>query len=175
MPLARLLLANANLELLDAAIADQARLGQLLGAAVADDWAGFPEALPFLRDTYTKNPSARTWGTVFFLLDEPRTLIGMGGYKCEPSPAGVVEIGYAIAPAFRRGGLATEAARQLVARAFADPRVVAVDAQTLGSSNPSTRVLEKLGMQRIGDRADPEHGTIWHWRLQRPAGPSRRL
>jgi [ribosomal protein S5]-alanine N-acetyltransferase len=90
----------------------------------------------------------------------------MGGFKGPPS-AGAVEIGYAIAPTLQRRGLATAAARQLVERAFADPNVGAVDAHTLAQRNASVRVLEKLGMQRIGEVPDHEHGAIWHWRIRR--------
>jgi ribosomal-protein-alanine N-acetyltransferase len=104
-----LILVSASFELIDAAIADEPRLERLLGATVADGWAGFPEALPALRDSYARNPPGHPWGTLLFLLDDPRTLVGLGGYKGGPSDEGAVEIGYAIAPAFRGRGLATVA------------------------------------------------------------------
>jgi RimJ/RimL family protein N-acetyltransferase len=158
---------SATVELLDAAIADPARLSALLGATLAENWAGLPEALPLLRDTQANTPAAASWGTVLFLLDAPRTLVGMGGYKGEPSADGVVEVGYAIAPAFQQRGLATAAARELVRRAFSDPRVRAVDAHTLAHENPSTRVLQKLGMRRIAEQNDAMGGDAWQWRLER--------
>jgi len=166
---ARLLLVNATLELLDAAVEDATRLGELLGASLADDWAGFPQVLPRLRELHAENPHT-SWGTVLFLLATPRTLVGMGGYKGEPSLEGLVEIGYAVAPAFRGRGLATEAARALVARAFADPRVQAVTAHTLAEKNPSTGVLEKAGFRRVGEQHDPDVGALWRWQLDRAAG-----
>jgi ribosomal-protein-alanine N-acetyltransferase len=164
---ARLRLLDGTFELLDAAIEDNARLERLLEATVADGWAGFPEALPGLRNAYRPGELGSLWGAILFVLDRPRTLVGLGGYKGGPSAEGVVEIGYAIAPAFRGRGLATSAARQLVRRAFEDSGVRAVDAHTLGHPNPSTRVLERLGFERIGERDDPEDGPIWHWRIQR--------
>jgi len=170
----RLILVQATYELIDAAIDDPVRLGQLLRAEVADDWPGFPESLSGLRNAYSAGRDGYAWGTVLFVLEEPRTLVGMGGYKGDPTPEGVVEIGYAIAPAFQGRGLATEGAGQLIRQAFADPRVRAVDAHTLAAANPSTRVLEKLGLQRIAEKHDPDDGPIWQWRIQRPspAGPS---
>jgi RimJ/RimL family protein N-acetyltransferase len=138
-----ILLVDATLELLDAAIEDEARLGELLGATVAEGWADFPEVLPRLRDALRQGGIAHGWGTILFVLQEPRTLVGFGGYKGAPSEEGVVEIGYAVAPGFRRRGIAGEVVRLLVARAFAEPRVRAVIAQTLAESNPSTRVLQK--------------------------------
>jgi RimJ/RimL family protein N-acetyltransferase len=165
----QLILVDATFELLDAAIEDQLRLGRLLGAAVADGWAGFPESMVVLRSWYGQGRSASRWGTLLLVLTEPKTLVGLGGYKGGPSPEGVVEIGYAIAPFFRGRGLATEAVRQMVDRAFDDPRVVAVEAHTLAHPNPSTRVLEKAGFDRVGEHQDREDGPIWQWRRRRPA------
>ena len=161
-------LVSATVDLLDAAIEDQLRLGRLLGAAIADDWAGFPESLPGLRSSCARGPGGGSWGTFLFVHQDPRTLVGMGGFKGGPSREGVVEIGYAIAPAFQGRGLATEAARQMVERAFADPAVRAVDAHTLAEENPSTGILRKLGFARIGEQVDPDDGPIWHWRVGRP-------
>ena len=144
-------------------------LEALLGVAVADGWAGFPEALPVLHASYADNPSGVTWGSLFFVYPQVRTLVGFGGFKGPPSSDGVVEIGYAIAPAFQGQGLATDAVAQMVQRAFADSVVRAVDAHTLGQANPSTRVLEKSGFRRIGEADDPDVGVVWHWRRERLA------
>lgn len=161
-------LLPATYEALDAAIAGDEALARHLGLPVAEGWTAFPEALPHLRGATVPGEPAPRWGSTFFVLDEPRTLVGIGGFKGAPSSEGIVEIGYAIAPSFRRRGLATEAARKLVASAFEDASVRAVDAQTLGETNPSTRVLERVGFRRIAELADPELGPLWHWRLVRP-------
>jgi RimJ/RimL family protein N-acetyltransferase len=165
----RLNLVDGNLELLTAAVAGGGALEALLGVSVADGWAGFPEALPVLRESYSNNPSGHRWGSLFFVDPRVRTLVGFGGFKGSPSSVGVVEIGYAIAPVFQGRGLATDAVAQMVQRAFADPIVRAVDAHTLGHANPSTRVLEKSGFRKIGEANDPDEGVIWHWRRERPA------
>jgi [ribosomal protein S5]-alanine N-acetyltransferase len=159
-----LLLVNATLATLDAAIDDPPALSALLAAELAEGWVGFPEALPRLRRALALRPDSE-WATVFFVLEEPRVLVGMGGYKDEPTAEGVVEIGYAIAPAYRGRGLATQAARALVERAFADREVAAVDAHTLGFPSASTRVLEKIGFERIAEASSSEHGPLWHWRI----------
>jgi RimJ/RimL family protein N-acetyltransferase len=116
-----------------------------------------------------RQPEIFGWGTALFVLDAPRTVCGMGGYKGPPGAEGVVEIGYSIALSMRGRGLATEAARELVRIAFADARVVWVRAHTLAQHNPSTRVLEKVGFRKIGELLDPaEHpDPIWRWRLDR--------
>lgn len=163
----RLKLVDGNLELLTAALVGGDPLGALLGVSVADDWAGFPEALPVLRASYADDPKEHPWGALFFIEPHARVLVGLGGFKGPPSD-GVVEIGYAIAPAFQGQGLATDAVAQMVRRAFEDATVRAVDAHTLGQANPSTRVLEKSGFRRIGEADDPDAGVIWHWRRERP-------
>jgi len=164
----RLKLVDANLELLAAAVVGGDALEALLGVSIAEDWAGFPEALPLLRDSYAKNPSAHAWGSLFLIDPQTHTLVGFGGFKGPPSSDAAVEIGYAIAPAFQGQGLGTDAVTQMVQRGFADPIVRAVDAHTLGRANPSTRVLEKSGFRKIGEISDPDEGVVWHWRHERP-------
>ena len=74
----------------------------------------------------------------------------------------MVEIGYAIIPAYRRRGLATEAAQALLDFAFSHPHIERVDGHTLAERNGSTRVLEKIGMQHVGTAHDPDVGEVWH-------------
>ena len=163
----RLNLVDGTLALLTAALEGKGALEALLGVSIADGWEGFPEALPVICASYGTNPEARRWGSLFFIEPEVRTLVGFGGFKGPPSSEAVVEIGYAIAPAFRAKGLATDAVEQMVQRAFADTTIRAVDAHTLGQSNPSTRVLEKSGFQKIAEFDDPNDGLIWQWRRDR--------
>ena len=158
MTAADLNLVSAPFELLDAAIEDEPKLGRLLAATVADGWAGFPDSLPVLRNSCARNPPGHAWGTFFFVLDDPRTLVGLGGYKGGPSDEGIVEIGYAIAPAFRGRGLATAAVQEMVTRGFGDPQVRFIDAHTLAQPNASTRVLEKSGFEMLGALEDPDGG-----------------
>lgn len=163
----QLLLERMTVEALDAAMADVARLGEALKAGVAPGWEGFPEALPVLRKAEAERPSPSRFGSYFFVLDEPRTLVGMGGFKGEPNDDGSVEIGYAIAPSFQNQGLATRAVEDLKARAFADGRVRAILAHTLPVRTPSSRVLEKTGFAMLAERQDPEVGAVWLWCLDR--------
>jgi RimJ/RimL family protein N-acetyltransferase len=160
---------DGTLALLSAALEGRNALEGLLGASIAEGWEGFPEALPIVRASYEKNPDGHPWGSFFFIEPEVSTLVGFGGFKGPPSPDGVVEIGYAIAPAFRGQGLATDAVTQMVQRAFSDLAVRAVDAHTLGHDNPSTRVLQKAGFRKIAEIEDSDEGSIWQWRLERPA------
>jgi [ribosomal protein S5]-alanine N-acetyltransferase len=154
-------LLTPDLAVLDAALEGDEALGRVLDVKVAEGWNGFPDALRRTRDSVAERPGRVEWGTRFFLAREPPTLVGWGGFKGPPA-AGMVEIGYEIAPGWRGRGLATEAAGLLVAAAFDDPTVTDVIAHTLPERNASVRVLEKLGFARDGEIEDDEHvGAAW--------------
>ena len=126
----------------------------------------FPGSLARTRDAVAANPASARWGSRFFVLDEPRTLVGWGGFKGAPED-GAVEIGYAIAPACEGRGIATAAAAALVREAWADPGVEAVLAHTLPARGASVRVLENNGFVRDGENLDGDVGVVWRFRLER--------
>jgi RimJ/RimL family protein N-acetyltransferase len=105
------------------------------------------------------------WGTHLLVHRADGALVGLGGFK-GPPVEGTVEIGYGIAPAYRRRGLATEAAARLTSMA-ASGGAVTVQAHTLAQDNASTRVLARLGFQRAAEVDDPDDGPLWRW--ERPA------
>ncbi|MBI4943182.1 MAG: GNAT family N-acetyltransferase [Actinobacteria bacterium] len=85
--------------------------------------------------------------------------VGGIGFKTAPDVAGVVEVGYGLAPSVHGTGLATEAlagmldlARRLGLRA--------VTAETAATNVASRRVLEKNGFGLVGTEDD---GMLW-WR-----------
>lgn len=164
--MANILLIDANFELLDAARRTPARLAALLNAEIAEGWLEFPEALEIMCADYEKSPGAREWGTLFFIAEIPRRLVGWGGYKGAPNE-GAVEIGYAIAPGERGQGNATAAARAMIDRAFLSSKISAVIAHTLAEENASTKVLKNLGFERVAEFVDPEDGPVWGWRRER--------
>jgi RimJ/RimL family protein N-acetyltransferase len=92
--------------------------------------------------------------------------VGQCGFKGPPK-AGVVEIAYCIEPDFEGRGYATEAARALVAIAFASPEVRTVIAHTIAATNASSRVLQKAGFRNVGEVIDPEDGVVWRWERPR--------
>jgi len=147
-------------------VGDRPALGRALGCALAEGWDVFPASLRWTRDAVAADPSGARWGTRFFVLDAPPTLVGWGGFKGPPRD-GVVELGYAIAPSRRGRGLATAAVRELLHEAFAAPDVLAVIAHTLAEPGPSARVLEKTGFVHDGDVPDDRLGTTWRFRLER--------
>jgi len=160
-------LIPCELKHFEAILHDPKRLEGMLGVCVADGWMSFPEAIPHGYEYLKANPAALGWWMYLFIHAGDKMLIGLGGFKGKVDEAGMVEIGYEIAPDYRNRGLATEAAQGMVDYAFSQPEIKIVDAHTLAEINPSTSVLEKIGMKNIGTINDPEDGEIWHWRLER--------
>jgi len=94
-------------------------------------------------------------------------MVGIGGYKGNPDTNGMVEIGYSIANSYQNKGLGTQSAKILIDRAFKNQEIKLVRAHTLAYKNPSTRILQKVGMKRIAELEDLEDGTIWRWEIQK--------
>jgi DNA polymerase IV len=164
----RLTLLVPDVDVLDAAIAGPEALSRALdGAEVAEDWEVFDGAVTRTRETLARNPAGARWGTRLFVVEEePRTLAGWGGFKGAPDGDGTVELGYAVAPAFRRQGIASEAVRQMLDDAYGEEAVRSVIAHTLAERNPSTMVLERAGFAFEAEiSGDP---PTWRWRHTRP-------
>jgi ribosomal-protein-serine acetyltransferase len=93
--------------------------------------------------------------------------------------AGGVEIGYWIHPGHVRRGHATEVARQLCERAFAEPDVERVEIHHDRANVASGGVPPKLGFEHVADtrrepQAPSEEGVERVWRLSREAWTARR-
>lgn len=143
-------------ELADAAIHDKTKLGRMLDVKVPDD---FPNqsvrehVLPSKVTELQMDPSRGVWsGMIIHTADN--IIIGSMGYKSPPDTEGMVEIGYDIIPAYQGNGYATEMAKALIAWAFEQPLVRCITAECLPDNFPSVRVLEKVGMRRVGSSAD---------------------
>ena len=90
-------------------------------------------------------------------------VVGSAAFKGPPDADGVVEIAYGIAPGYQGRGLATEAARALVAFALERVDVTSIRAHTQPDNDASGRVLAKCGFHRLGEVIDPEDGRVWRW------------
>lgn len=163
----RLKLVACAEEYLEAFLRDENEMASLLGVRLADGWLQFPEAIAYTLNFLRDNPENANWGMYFFILKDENLLVGNGGYKGVPDEKGMVEIGYAIAASHQNRGLATEAALGMIDAAFSFPDVKMVDAHTLAEENASTKVLQKCGMDKIGEKLGTEDGDIWHWRVLR--------
>lgn len=112
-------------------------------------------------------PSAWTHG---FAIVERATdaAVGSAGYKGPPAD-GVVEIAYAVNPAYQGRGYAKESAAALADFALSNDEVRIVRAHTLPHKNPSTSVLTACGFEFLGEVVDPEDGLVWRWERAAPS------
>lgn len=141
------------------------RFEALTGFALPQNLTEFPEAWPYLRISMCNGQYDARWGS-YYLIWRTRsggTVVGLGGYKGRPDAEGWVEIGYEIAPDYRKRGLATTFVRILLEHARHDPYVRGIIAHTLPEENPSVMLLRATGFQFVGAVEDPDDGTIWRW------------
>ncbi|RIV23987.1 N-acetyltransferase [Fibrisoma montanum] len=161
-------LIPCDTEILKSAIQGNENLAEKLNISVQDNWTEFGVgALEYSLDRLTESEEQKNWWTYFPIHKQDNKLIGCGGYKGKPTNDGTVELGYEIAPDYRNRGLATEMANGLIENAFKDERVKLIIAHTLGQDNPSTRVLQKCGFEKVEEINDPDDGLIWKWELKR--------
>ncbi len=157
----RLELVPATLPLLETAQAGDAAIARALQAAIPASWPPEfygPQSLEFTRERLAQGPEQAGWWLHWFVLREPRTLIGYGGFKGPPTEDGTIEIGYAIVDDHQRKGYATEVTAAMIADARTRATVRRVLAETMPDRTASIRVLEKLGFTLLGPAA--EEGVV---------------
>jgi ribosomal-protein-alanine N-acetyltransferase len=164
---AHLTLIPCELAHVEAFAQGRENLARLVDARVPECFPVFPEGITYWEARLNEDASLRGWLNWFFMERAGRVLVGDGGFKGPPDTAGIVEIGYAIIPEFRRKGYATEAARGLTAWAFGHPQITAVAAETLLDGFESMGVLGKVGMRQVGTAHDPDEGEVLRWLVRR--------
>ncbi|MBN1825847.1 MAG: GNAT family N-acetyltransferase [Candidatus Eisenbacteria bacterium] len=156
----RLLLEPAGPEKVEAEMRGGEAFGGALRAAVPPGWPPeeLRDALPVFAEGLRLRPDAIGWYGWHWILPggEGRALVGSGGFHGPPDREGSVEIGYGVAPVWRRRGFAAEGTAALLAWAFAHPEVRRVVAETESGNGPSIRVLEKNGFRPDGKGKEPE-------------------
>ncbi|MEO6060887.1 MAG: GNAT family protein [Thermoflexales bacterium] len=138
---------------------------QLDGMPVADG-AAPPECLLRVALEALRRPAPADLALFAFISASPAQVVGSAMLK-RWSEAGRVEVGYGVAESARGKGVATAAVRLLIARAFADPGVGEVYAETAVANTASRRVVEKAGFQHVGQRDSEEDGRVDQWVIAR--------
>lgn len=158
----RLRLLALALSHLDTLIKDPAKLESQLGLPISRAMLT-PPVLGALRIKAMKMAGApqrdHPWYTYWLMVVEDVSFgAGLAGFKGAPNPAGEVEIGYGIDPAYQRHGYTTETVRALLDWAFAQPGCRVVTAETNRDNIASIRVLQKAGLAIY---AETEHSYYW--------------
>ena len=166
---------NVQLVRLDPTIEQKLEDPAYMAALVREDW---PEAANLVHrligHTLTEAPVSVDelhWDGYFVIDKDSREIVGSCAFKTPPREDGTVEIAYFTYPEFEGQGYATMMARKLIELA-SGAAIWRVIAHTLREKNVSTRVLEKVGMSRLGEVIDPEDGRVWRWQMQPGALPS---
>jgi ribosomal-protein-alanine N-acetyltransferase len=118
-----------------------------------------------MRALLAEHPAEPGYACWYIVADE--RLVGVIGFKGPPTAQGEVEIGYAIVETEQRKGYGVAAAELMVAKAFADPRVKRVVAQTLPRLEASQKVLTRCGFVHVGGHLDAEEGQIMRFERAR--------
>lgn len=139
------------------------RFHMKVAAGVRDFLIG-PEVSADFLARLKSNPQPDPWKDGFGVLHTAEdTIIGFASFTGPPTPDGMVEIAYGIAPGYQGRGYATEAAQALIAYASATGKVRTICAHTLPEHNASTKVLQKCGFTFFGEIEHPEDGAVWRW------------
>lgn len=157
----RLELIAATPTLLRAELEGRRVLETALGASVPAEWppALFDRsAMEYTLERLEADDDQSGWWLWYIVRHvadgTARTAVGICGYKGAPDESGSVEVGYSILDAYQGQGYATEAVAGLLARAFEEPEVRRVVAETLPELARSIGVLRRLGFEEAGSGSE---------------------
>jgi len=104
------------------------------------------------------DPTTSEWITRATVDAGRQATVGFAGYHGPPDSAGMVEVGYAVDPTYRRQGYARAALVALLDRAEREPSVRTVRA-TIRPDNMASRLLVvQYGFVEVGEQWDDEDG-----------------
>jgi RimJ/RimL family protein N-acetyltransferase len=104
------------------------------------------------------DPGSAAWVTGVIWDEQQRMAVGRAGYHGPPDPAGMVEIGYAVIPEYRRRGYARAALEALLQRAGREPEVQTVRVSISPDNTPSYELASQYGFAEVGEQWDEEDG-----------------
>jgi RimJ/RimL family protein N-acetyltransferase len=109
-------------------------------------------------DQVARDPAEAGWVTGVIWDEERQIAVGRAGFHARPDAAGLVGIGYAVDPAYRRRGYARAAFEALLARAAADPLVHRVRVTIRPDNVASYGLVARYGFTEVGEQWDDEDG-----------------
>ncbi len=149
---------------------DRERAERILEARVPSAWpnrALIERAFYASIEAIRLDPGKRLWGDrVMISLERPRRVVGSVVFHGGPDAQGTVEVAYGVEEESQRKGYATEATRACVDWALLQEGVNLVRAATPPWHVASQRVLERCGLERVGERESPL-GELWEYERRR--------
>lgn len=120
-------------------------------------------------DAIRAQPEVRLWGDrVMVAREDVARVVGSVVFHGRPGDEGIAEIAYGVEEGSQGRGYATEAVGACVDWALAQPAVRAVQAATFPWHRPSLRVIEKVGMMKVGARDHEVLGEMLVFERRRP-------
>ncbi|MGW4094448.1 GNAT family N-acetyltransferase [Nocardia sp. NPDC004750] len=105
-----------------------------------------------------KEPASAGWVTGVIWDEQEQLAVGRAGFHGLPDGSGMVEIGYAVNPGYRRRGYARAALESLLRRAAREPRVTTVRVSISPDNLASYRLASQYGFVEVGQQCDDEDG-----------------
>ena len=122
---------------------------------VGPDWAG----VWAMRSAQVRaDPVSAGWITRVVVDAETGLAVGRAGFHGPPDENGMVEVGYAVDPAYRRRGYARAALVALLDRAAREPAVSIVRATITPDNAASRALVAQYGFVEVGEQWDDEDG-----------------
>jgi RimJ/RimL family protein N-acetyltransferase len=138
----------------------RAELEALIGAEMPWTWPSRALVEQVFRaslEAVRANPEVRLWGDRLMITREgPPKVVGSVIFHGRPGVDGTCEIAYGVEETSQGKGYATEALSASLAWALAKPECRVVRATTTTWHKASMRVLEKVGMRRVGERREDD-------------------
>lgn len=101
-------------------------------------------------------PACADWVTGVIWDEQRQVAAGRAGYHGPPDEAGMVEIGYAVDPGYRRRGYARAALEALLRRAAQEPMVTTVRVTISPDNDASNALAAQYGFARTGEQWDED-------------------
>jgi RimJ/RimL family protein N-acetyltransferase len=120
-------------------------------------WApGYPDdgalvAAGFVMTAAQHGRDLGAYGTYEIIRRSDGAVIGAAGFVGPPDETGAVRVGYGLAESARGHGYATEALKALLKWARGQDGIICVLADTTKTNVPSQKVMERAGMERVGE------------------------
>jgi RimJ/RimL family protein N-acetyltransferase len=133
-------------------------------AITASTFAGDDFVLRRRHGQLLADPTEEPWLYRAAVLRGSRQVIGRVGFHAPPDETGMVEIGYAVAPAFQRQGYGVEMARGLIAWGAAHGATHCL-ASVRPDNAASLATVARMGFVKVGEQLDEIDGLEWVHRL----------